>query len=165
MSSRTVLLVTATASLVSSFGLGSEMRAQLTEPVRLDSGLLRGTAGEHDSGIQVFKGIPFATPPIGPLRWRPPQAVAHWEGVRTADRFAPVCQQPPRTGFAAAVGSGIRLGPSSEDCLYLNVWTLAQSSGPHQPVMVWFPGGGFATGAGADWCSMVKHLPDEASSS
>jgi para-nitrobenzyl esterase len=103
----------------------------------------------RDAGVRVFKAIPFAAPPVGALRWRPPQPVSGWTGVRNAKQFAPVCQQPARTGFAAAVGSGVRLGPSSEDCLYLNVWTAATSSGALLPVMVWFPGGGFATGGGS----------------
>jgi len=119
------------------------------ETARIESGLISGTAGEHEGRVRVFKGIPYAAPPVGRLRWRPPQPVAPWAGVRAADHFAPVCPQPPRIGVAALLGTSQRLGASSEDCLYLNVWTAARDAKEQRPVMVWFPGGGFTTGGGS----------------
>ena len=85
--------------------------AALAEPVKLAGGQVEGTV---ESGLTVYRGIPFAAPPLGELRWKPPQPAASWQGVRTADKFAPGCMQsmgpPPPSGL-------------SEDCLYLNVWT------------------------------------------
>ncbi|MBS0359972.1 MAG: carboxylesterase family protein [Proteobacteria bacterium] len=106
--------------------------------VRIDTGVLRGVTTD---GITAYEGAPFAAPPLGPLRWRPPQPVAPWRGVRTATAFAPACLQlgvsmpgepPPRT---------------SEDCLYLNVWTPARRGRALRPVMVFIPGGGYQNGA------------------
>jgi para-nitrobenzyl esterase len=128
---------------------GTRMTAAELEPVRIDTGLISGVSGEHDAGVRVFKGVPFAAPPVGPLRWRPPAPVPHWDTVRSADRFSAVCPQPPRTGNAALAGTSQRLGAAAEDCLYLNIWTAAKSSGEKRPVMVWFPGGGFTTGGGS----------------
>lgn len=110
--------------------------------VRTTSGLVRGaTAG----GITNFKGIPFAAPPIGELRWRPPQPVASWEGVRDATQYGPNCAQG---GWGAAPGS-IAEG-SSEDCLYLNLWQPAATKpGAKLPTMVWIHGGGFTGGSGS----------------
>ena len=118
------------------------------EVVQLDSGVIEGTRAPK-SGVRIFKGIPFAAKPVGALRWRPPQAPPRWTGLRKADQFAPSCPQPARTGGAALVGTGRRLGPTNEDCLYLNVWTAAQNPSARLPVMVWFPGGGFTTGGGS----------------
>jgi para-nitrobenzyl esterase len=116
--------------------------------VRLDSGVVSGTRG-NESTVRIFKGVPFAAPPVGALRWRPPQPVRSWDGVRKADQFAPSCSQPPRVGNAARSGTSQRLGDTNEDCLYVNVWTAAASSRERRPVMVWFPGGGFTTGGGS----------------
>ena len=66
--------------------------AAIPEPVRIDTGLISGTTTSNDD-VRVFKGIPFAAPPVGDLRWRPPQPAAHWEGVRKADQFGAVCMQ------------------------------------------------------------------------
>ena len=117
------------------------LSAAISDPVRTDSGQVSGTAGTSDE-VRVYKGIPFAAPPVGDLRWRAPQAPAHWEGVRKADQFSPVCMQQAR-GPASA-------GPApSEDCLYLNVWTAAKSASERRPVIVWTYGGGFTGGAGS----------------
>lgn len=101
-----------------------------------------GTAAEQ---IAVFKGIPYAAPPVGELRWRPPQPVADWEGVRSADRFGPRCMQPRLYGDQIFRSAGM-----SEDCLYLNVWTPEASSTADLPVLVYFYGGGFVTGDGSE---------------
>ena len=109
-------------------------------PVKVAGGLLEGTSEE---GLTVYRGIPFAAPPVGDLRWRPPQPAAKWDGVRRADKFAPACMQPAPPGSGSA-----NQGPGmSEDCLYLNVWTPARSANQRVPVLVWIYGGGFAGGA------------------
>ncbi|HEX6998113.1 MAG TPA: carboxylesterase family protein [Gammaproteobacteria bacterium] len=121
--------------------------AELDTPIRLDAGLL-GAPAEVRDGVQVFKGIPFAAPPVGELRWRAPQPVPEWEGVRPADRFGNVCIQPPgqgRLNIAVLPDSP----PMGEDCLYLNVWTPADDANERLPVMVYFFGGAFTEGAGS----------------
>src|SRR5216684_329334 len=120
-----VILVVAASALSVSFLAGSRALAAGDAPVRIESGLLAGVAGE-DPGVRVFRGVPYAAPPVGPLRWRAPQAVARWEGVRKADQFAAVCSQPTRTGISALLPTAPRLTPPGEDCLYLNVWTAAK---------------------------------------
>lgn len=140
------LSVIATAVLPLCVGVSS--RAATDAPVRIDAGLVAGVRGE-DPAVRVFRGIPFAAPPVGALRWKAPQPVAPWAGVRNADRFAPVCSQPARSGVSALLPTAPRLTPPSEDCLYLNVWTAAASVEARLPVMLYFPGGGFTTGGGS----------------
>jgi para-nitrobenzyl esterase len=121
--------------------------AQIRDPVRLDAGRIRGTETEVE-GIRVFKGIPFAAPPVGALRWRMPQPVETWSGVRDASEFGNICIQPPgrgRLNIAVLPDSP----PMSEDCLYLNVWTPADSRSDALPVMVYFYGGAWTEGAGS----------------
>jgi para-nitrobenzyl esterase len=122
--------------------------AAIQDPVRLDAGLIAG--GETSpSGVRVFRGLPFAAPPVGENRWRAPQPVPHWEGVRDASKFGNVCIQhvtePRYVNIANMAGSP----PMSEDCLYLNVWTAAASPNDKLPVMVFFFGGAFTDGGGA----------------
>jgi len=88
--------------------------AAISDPVKIDAGLIEGTSNAG-SEIRVFKGIPFAAPPVGPLRWRPPQPVTSWTGVRNADEFGPRCMQG-----GGGLG-GAAPPPTSEDCLYVNV--------------------------------------------
>lgn len=100
--------------------------------------------GATDGLVDSFKGIPYAAPPVGEFRWRPPQPVTPWEGTRKAKEFGPSCAQ---AGWGAAPGT-IAAG-SSEDCLYLNVWRPAGAKmGAKLPVMVWIHGGGFTGGSG-----------------
>src|SRR5215510_4099171 len=101
-------------------------------------GELQGVVNDK---VASFKGIPFGAPPVGELRWKAPQPVSPWNGVKKADAFAPGCVQDK--ALAAMMG-----GPPdfSEDCLYLNVWTAAMSKGEKLPVMVWIYGGGFVGG-------------------
>jgi para-nitrobenzyl esterase len=106
---------------------------------RVTSGTVKGVVAD---GVAAFKGIPFAAPPMGANRWRAPQPVEAWTGVRPADRFAPGCMQNP--AMMSFIGSDAGV---SEDCLYLDVWTPATTARDRLPVMVWIYGGGFAAGA------------------
>ena len=101
--------------------------------------------GMEDGGVAVFRGIPFARPPVGPLRFRPPERPEPWSGVRDATRFGPAALQAESP---AAQVLGIILDKTDEDCLYLNVWTPA-ADGQRRPVMVWIHGGAFVIGAGS----------------
>lgn len=101
-----------------------------------DSGKVQGI---REGAIVVYRGVPFAAPPVGKLRWRPPQPVKPWRGVRTADRFAPACMQK---GVSMP---GEPQSPVSEDCLYLNIWAPTETQGK-LPVLVWIYGGGFTNG-------------------
>ncbi len=106
-------------------------------------GVVEGTL--ESSGIRSFKGIPFAEPPVGDLRWKPPQPPATWSGVRKADKFGPRAMQRPIFGDMNFRSNGM-----SEDCLYLNVWTPAKSAEGRLPVLVYFYGGGFMAGDGSE---------------
>lgn len=110
--------------------------------VRTETGEVQGAA-EH--GVFAFKGIPFAAPPVGALRWKEPQPAAVWQGVRRADAFGNACIQTP--GLSEANGGGP--GALSEDCLYLNVWTPKADAFSRLPVMVWIHGGAFIFGSGS----------------
>jgi para-nitrobenzyl esterase len=104
----------------------------------LDSGKVRG---EVTADVASFKGIAFAQPPLGALRWRAPQAPLPWQGIKDVLSYGPDCMQVPFPGDAAPLGV-----KPAEDCLYLNVWTPARFKGHKLPVMVWIYGGGFVNG-------------------
>ena len=106
------------------------------------SGHLQGAWANEQEGIQVFRGVPFAQPPVGDLRWRPPVPVEPWEDVKSAERFGPACYQAfSEDAFVWSRGQFER----SEDCLYLNIWAKAETAAP-LPVMVWFHGGAHTGG-------------------
>ena len=106
--------------------------------VKSTGGQLQGVVAD---GVASFKGIPFAAPPLGDLRWQAPEPAKPWSGVRKADSYAPGCMQDP--GMSKMMGSSPNV---SEDCLYLNVWTAAKTAGEILPVMVWIHGGAFVSG-------------------
>ncbi|MXW52427.1 MAG: carboxylesterase family protein [Gammaproteobacteria bacterium] len=107
--------------------------------VETNAGKVRGQL--EDESVRVFKGIPFAAPPVGDLRWSEPRPAESWNGVRDATEFGADCMQP-------AGGIGSSQAEKSEDCLYLNIWSVERDE--PQPVMVWIHGGGFSFGSGAN---------------
>ncbi len=155
------------------FGGTALALAAIDQPVKLDAGMVSAVAGKNPE-VRVFKGIPYAAPPVGDLRWKPPQPAAKWEGVRAGDQFGNSCMQggggggrgrggapkggAPKDGAPAVKGpapDGARGGEAargpanSEDCLFLNVWTAAKAASERRPVMVWLHPGGYTSGSGA----------------
>ncbi len=170
---------------------GAMVSAAMPDSVRTDAGLVSGAPGAPGTttaDIRAYKGIPYAAPPVGELRWKPPQAAAHWDGVRKGDQFAARCTQggfggggrqgaaagrqggaagrqgaapgaapapegAPAQGRQGAAPAGLAAAPqppTSEDCLYINVWTPATAASDRKPVMVFSYGGGFTSGAGSE---------------
>src|SRR5215510_7291041 len=129
-----LLLLTATAA-----------SASISDPVRVEQGLLSGKTSTHPE-VRIYRDIPYAAPPVGDLRWKAPQPPAHWQGVRQAAESSHACLQVPYPAAAALYQA--KLPPLSEDCLYLNIWTAAKSANDRLPVMFWIHGGGFTRGSG-----------------
>jgi para-nitrobenzyl esterase len=125
--------ITAAAAIALAIAWTVPSTAAISGPVSTTAGLLEGAPGQ-DPAVSVFKGVAFAAPPVGELRWKAPAPVPAWQGVRRADQFGDDCTQ-------AANGStrGHRI---SEDCLNLNLWTTASAASERRPVMVWLHGGG-----------------------
>ena len=134
-----LLVLMATLSLPPRLSAGSSKEA-----VRVEQGLIVGSAGKNPE-IRVYRGIPYAAPPVGQLRWKAPQPPASWKGLREAKEFGAACWQ---TQYPAGSIYQTKLPPLSEDCLYLNMWTAAKSPKDRLPVMVWIHGGGFTRGSG-----------------
>lgn len=136
-------------TLVLAAALTRVASAAIPEPVKTTGGLLTGVPGAA-AGVRAFKGVPFAAPPVGDLRWRAPQPPVPWSGVRAGDAFSANCMQRSAGGGAFPPYGGDRSATTmSEDCLYLNVYTAADSAANRRPVMVWIHGGAFTSGAGA----------------
>jgi para-nitrobenzyl esterase len=137
-------LTLATASGTSAkAGVAAAVPGSSADPVVTTSdGAVRGLAG---STVDAFLGLPYAAPPTGNLRWRPPQPPTHWPGVRDAISFAPSCPQNP------TANPFLPPGPTSEDCLYLNVYTPTLRHGASRPVLVWIHGGGLTQDAGRNY--------------
>jgi para-nitrobenzyl esterase len=118
--------------------------SKTTRSVLLDSGKITGVHSALDPDVLVFKGIPYAAPPVGELRWKPPQSVKLWKGVRDGSQFGAICPQPKSRIISLSESAKM-----SEDCLYLNVWTPAKRPKAVRPVMVWIHGGGNINGSGS----------------
>jgi len=142
-----ILTLATAAAAVAAFSVTTP--AAVPDPVTIESGRLSGVPLK--SGVRVFKGIPFGAPPVGELRWKEPQPVPKWDGVRKADQFGNVCVQPSQPNRTPNnVTVDLPDSPkTSEDCLYLNVWTSAPNARARQPVMVWIFGGAYSEGGGS----------------
>jgi para-nitrobenzyl esterase len=148
------------------------LSAMVPEQIKIDTGVVAGVTGTVKPTVRIFKGIPFAAPPLGDLRWKAPQPAAKFDGVFKADAFGPSCTAgggggrgrgaapaaPGRGGAPGAPGGAAaqapppaaapRQPPASEDCLTVNVWTSAERANERRPVMLWIYGGGFTGGSG-----------------
>src|ERR1700741_2003212 len=118
--------------------------ASAADLVQTANGTVEGR-GVQPSGVRIFRGVPFAQPPTGDLRWQEPQPVKNWKGVRQAREFGPRCMQARIFDDMVFRSNGV-----SEDCLYLNVWTPAKSNRERLPVLVYVYGGGFVSGDGSE---------------
>src|SRR5258705_9358054 len=118
-------------SVVTLLAAATAASAAITEPAKTDGGFVSGAAG-NSADVRTFKGIPFAAPPVGPLRWKAPQPVTPWTGVRKAVEYGP----RPMQGRIYSDMVFHDNGPS-EDCLYLNLWMPAKPESDKLPVMVW----------------------------
>src|SRR5262245_22972285 len=116
--------LTTASCTAAAFLFSSLSYAAITDPVRTDGGLVAGAPGT-DPEVHVYKGIPYAKPPVGDLRWKAPQPAPDWSGTKQATEFGPVCMQEPYPQNSPYYSP---LGKVGEDCLYLNVWTAAKSA-------------------------------------
>jgi para-nitrobenzyl esterase len=139
-------LVALTAGVIAALAAPAE--TGLGPSVRVAGGLVSGVAG-RDASITVFKGLPFAAPPVGDRRWRAPQPVVAWTGVRKADQFGANCMQTIVEEKKPWTYEFMAHGPVSEDCLFLNVWTGARSASEKRPVYVYVHGGANTEGSGS----------------
>jgi para-nitrobenzyl esterase len=135
------LALSAVIAAIAQMSLAGASRA--AEPLHVDGGEIADVARDA-LGVRAFKGIPYAAPPVGGLRWKPPQAVQAWNGVRSSTEWGPRCMQSNRLGDIDPLNKRM-----DEDCLYLNVWTPAKSEAEKLAVMVWIHGGSNLNGAGS----------------
>jgi para-nitrobenzyl esterase len=150
-----IVSVCLAASMLMASGGKTQHAAPTGPQVHIASGTIEGT---QRANVAVFEGVPFAAPPVGPLRWREPQAVAAWAGVREAKAPSHPCMQSLAgtdsfmAPLAATYGVTVtqQMLDPSEDCLYLNIWTPALQPGSHLPVMVWLHGGSNRVGSGSE---------------
>ncbi len=148
MQIRIVALAALVVSLVPTLGASTLGRAKHEYVVRTASGRVSGEVVPH-AKVVVFKGIPYAAPPVGNLRWRAPQAVRPWKGIRRADHFSDSCVQETPNEFLPWTPAFMTHRKVSENCLYLNVWTPQASARANLPVIVFIHGGAFTSGAGS----------------
>lgn len=139
---KSIGLALAGLALLAAAGISAAQGTTQSAPIaRTRLGSVQGVSVD---GVAVFKGLPYAAPPVGELRWREPQPASSWKGVRKADSFGNACIQDPN---AASLEGGGDPGPLSEDCLTLNVWTPAPDASAKRPVMVWIHGGALVIGS------------------
>jgi para-nitrobenzyl esterase len=130
-------------------GFGTSLPRTAADPVKTQAGRVAGTTNAGGD-VRIFRGIPFAAPPVGALRWKAPQPVKPWTGVRNCTAFGPSPMQNDPAPFSMWTEEYlIPKDPIDEDCLYLNVWTGARSAAEKRPVLVWIYGGGFVSGGSA----------------
>ncbi len=133
-----ISLILGAPLLLSACGTSDNLGAQGIGVVKVESGLVRGVEEED---VIVFKGIPYAAPPVGMLRWAATQPAVSWNGIREASEFGADCMQEPFPSDAAPLGT-----EPAEDCLFINIWRSSSESTALQPVVVWIHGGGFVNG-------------------
>ena len=132
---------------------------ELRDPIQLDAGHVAGTLiGDPERPVRIYRGIPYAAPPTGELRWKPPQPVKPWDGIREVTAFSAMA---PQRFPSSPVSDSVPESGMSEDCLYLNVVTPARKVDAALPVMVWFHGGGLTTGWGNSLSSSSPRLANE----
>jgi len=119
-----------------------------SQPAKIESGLLAGVPSA-DGSVMAYKGVPFAAPPVGNLRWHAPKPPAAWQGVRQANEFSASCIQTIVEERKPWTYEFMAHTPISEDCLYLNIWTGAKTPNERRPVFFWMYGGGYTEGSAA----------------
>ena len=134
--------------------LNSVQAEAIKDIVRVESGKLKGYESPRAPGVLIFKGVPYAAPPVGDLRWKDPQPLKPWDGVRQAAEASAWCPQPKSIASR-------QIGELDEDCLYLNVYTTAKDTTANYPVMFWIHGGGHTTGSGMSLFYSGARLADK----